>query len=437
MNHSRYQSIAQYVIPAVLGQVCIFLFSIIDGVFVGQGVGENALGAMGIVTTFTLVVLALFMLTAVGGATVTAIRMGRRDLDGANDAFMHSLVSVLGIAVLLTIVGTGFTRSVGYLLGANETYIGYVTDYLFWYSIFIIPSALSTLFQFFVRNDGSPMLVMAAAIISTATNIFLDWLFIFPFEMGLIGAAVATGIAQTLSFLILFSHFLFKKGKLKIRKFQPSGILFKKVFMRGIPETVGQFVVPMQLICMNHMLLRMVGEIGINAYAAIGYIGSFSAGVFQGVSQGLQPLFGNSYGEKNTENLKFYYCAGMAIDFACSIVLFALFMGISGFVCRMYGLSGETLTFAVHVFPEFASHFIFMSLNIVISTYLYTTKRTGAAVVFNVFRSFIFSSVVIIAFPLIFGVKIIWYTVAIYEAFSLILALIIKRITEKNGVQYV
>lgn len=392
---------------------------------------------MGIVTTFTLVVLALFMLTAVGGATVTAIRMGRRDLDGANDAFMHSLVSVLGIAVLLTIVGTGFTRSVGYLLGANETYIGYVTDYLFWYSIFIIPSALSTLFQFFVRNDGSPMLVMAAAIISTATNIFLDWLFIFPFEMGLIGAAVATGIAQTLSFLILFSHFLFKKGKLKIRKFQPSGILFKKVFMRGIPETVGQFVVPMQLICMNHMLLRMVGEIGINAYAAIGYIGSFSAGVFQGVSQGLQPLFGNSYGEKNTENLKFYYCAGMAIDFACSIVLFALFMGISGFVCRMYGLSGETLTFAVHVFPEFASHFIFMSLNIVISTYLYTTKRTGAAVVFNVFRSFIFSSVVIIAFPLIFGVKIIWYTVAIYEAFSLILALIIKRITEKNGVQYV
>lgn len=127
MNHSRYQSIAQYVIPAVLGQVCMFLFSIIDGVFVGQGVGENALGAMGIVTTFTLVVLALFMLTAVGGATVAAIRMGRRDLDGANDAFMHSLVSVLGIAALLTVIGTGFAKSVGYLLGANETYIGYVT----------------------------------------------------------------------------------------------------------------------------------------------------------------------------------------------------------------------------------------------------------------------------------------------------------------------
>lgn len=434
---SRYKSIAKYVIPAVFGQICTFLFSIIDGIFVGRGVGANALGAMGIVTTFTLVVIALFMLTAVGGATVTAIRLGRKDQKGANDAFMHSFVSILGIAIILTIIGTCLTKPLGYLLGSNETYIGYVTDYLFWYSVFIIPSALSTLLQFFVRNDGSPTLVMVAAIISTATNIFLDWLFIFPFGLGLKGAAVATGIAQTLSFLILFSHFLFKKGSLKICKFQPSGILFKKVFMRGIPETVGQFVTPMQLICMNHMLIDMIGEIGVNAYAAIGYIASFSTGIFLGVSQGLQPLFGNSYGEKNTKDLKFYYRVGMIIDFISSIVLFALFMGISGFVCKIYGLSGETLTFAVRAFPKFAINFIIMSLNIIISTYLYTTKRTGAAVIFNVFRSFIFSSAITIIFPLIFGAEMIWYTAAIYEAFSLILAVILKRLTEKNGIQYV
>lgn len=434
---SRYKSIAKYVVPSVFGQVCIFLFSVIDGVFIGQGVGENALGAMGLVTTFTLVVLALYMLTSVGGATVTAIRFGRGDTEGANDAFMHSLVSLLGIAVVLTAIGTCLTKPLGYLLGANETYIGYVTDYLFWYSLFIIPSSLSTLFQFFARNDGSPMLVMAAAISSTVTNIFLDWLFVFPLGMGLKGAAIATGIAQTSSFFILLSHFLLKKGSLRIYKFQPQAALFKKIFMRGIPETVGQFVVPVQLICMNHMLLPLVGEIGINTYAAIGYIGSFADGVFQGISQGFQPLFGNSYGEKNTKDLKFFYRSGMMIAFTCSIVLYALFIGISGFICKIYGLVGETLTFAVHVFPMFACHFVFMSLNIINSAYLYTTKRTSAAIICNVFRSFIFSSAVIIVFPLIFGANMIWFTVAIYEAFSLILAFIIKRRTEKNGIQYV
>lgn len=436
MEHSRYQSIIKYVIPSVFGQVCIFLFSVIDGIFVGRGVGEYGLGAMGLVTTFTLVVLALYMLTSVGGATVCAIRLGRGDTDGANDAFMHALVSILGIAVILVVTGTCFTKPLGYLLGANETYIGYVTDYLFWYSLFIIPSSLSTLFQFFVRNDGSPALVMAAAVASTAANIFLDWLFVFPLGMGLKGAAIATGIGQTISFIILLFHFLFKKGNLRIRKFKPNAELFKKVFMRGIPETIGQFVVPVQLICMNHMLLSMVGEIGVNVFAAIGYIGSFSDGVFQGISQGFQPLFGNSYGEKKETDLKFYYRAGTVIAIFSGIVLYALFTGISGFICRVYGLSGETLMFAVRVFPMFASHFVFMSVNIITAAYLYSTKRTGAAIVCNVFRSFIFSSIVIIVFPHIFGAEMIWFTIAVYEAFSMILAFIIRRRTEKSGIQF-
>lgn len=437
MENSRYKQIVKYVVPSVFGQMCIFLFSVVDGVFVGRGVGEDGLGAVGLCTTFTLLVLALFMMTAVGGATVAAIRLGRRDVKGANDAFMHSVVSILAVAVVLTIIGTCFTKPLGYLLGANETYIGYVTDYLFWYSIFIIPSALSTLFQFFVRNDGSPGLVMAAAIASTISNIFLDWLFVFPLQMGLKGAAIATGIGQTLSFIILMSHFFLKKGDLKIRKFKPSAVLFKKVFMRGVPETIGQFVVPVQLICMNHMLLPLIGEIGVNTFATIGYIGSFSDGVFQGVSQGFQPLFGNSYGEKNTADLKFFRRASLIIAEAFGLLLYGLFIIISAPVCKLYGLTGETLEFAVKVFPMFALHFMFMALNIVNSTYLYSTKRTGAAILCNICRSFVFSSLVIIVLPLVFGTNIIWFTVAIYEALSLILGLSVKRITEKNGIRYV
>lgn len=192
------KNLIKFLVPAVIGQVCFFLFTIIDGIFVGNGVGENALGAVNICMPFVMTVNALYMLITIGGVTIYAVRTGRNDHEGANQAFMHAFVLMIGLGVLLTILGTTLSKPLGYLFGANETYIGYVSDYLTWYSAFILPASLSMLFQFFVRNDGSPILVMVATIVSSCLNIFLDWLFVFPLQMGIAGAAIATGISQTI-----------------------------------------------------------------------------------------------------------------------------------------------------------------------------------------------------------------------------------------------
>ena len=184
MNGSRMKKLLKLVLPSVLSQVCMFLFTIVDGIFVGNGVGATALGAVNIVLPYILILLALYMLVAVGGATVTAIRFGRGDKEGANLAFLHAFAAIFAVSVVLTVVGVCFTRQLGYLLGANEAYIDYVTDYTFWYSVFIIPAGLSILLQFFGRNDGAPVFVMASTIVSTALNIFLDWLFVFPLQKG-------------------------------------------------------------------------------------------------------------------------------------------------------------------------------------------------------------------------------------------------------------
>lgn len=157
---------------------------------------------------------------------------------------MHSLVLMIGLGVILTILGTLFTTPVGRLLGANDVYVGYVMDYLFWYSAFIIPSSLAILFQFFCRNDGSPNLVMAAMLASSALNVFLDWLFVFPMQKGVAGAAVATGISQTFSFLILATHFISRKGNLSICRFKWEKVLLGKIFVRDMPETLAQFAMP-------------------------------------------------------------------------------------------------------------------------------------------------------------------------------------------------
>lgn len=178
------------------------------------------------------------------------------------------------------------------------------TEYLFWYAVFIIPSALNTVLMGFCRNDSSPVLVSVATMISTACNIFGDWLLIFPIPMGLKGAAVATGLSQTLSLLIVLAHYLLRKGNLYFHLPKLDQALFKKIMVRGLPESISQLATPVMTLCMNMVLVQHMGDIGVNAFSIISYVASFSIAVFLGSSEGLQPLFGQSYGAKQPANKK-------------------------------------------------------------------------------------------------------------------------------------
>lgn len=143
MKESRTKLIIRYVLPTILSQCAFFLFTIIDGIFVGHGVGTDGLGAVNISQPLVMIIGAVFMLTTIGGVTITAIRIGRKDYEGANLAFMHAMASTVVVAAFFTVIGTLFTKPLAILLGANDHYVKMVSDYLFWYTLFTIPSALS------------------------------------------------------------------------------------------------------------------------------------------------------------------------------------------------------------------------------------------------------------------------------------------------------
>ena len=432
----RAKNLCKYVIPTVLSFVSYFLFTIIDGIFVGQGVGTNALGAVNIAFPFIMIVCAVFMLTTIGGVTVVAIRLGRGDADGANAAFMHALSATLTVAVVMCLAGTVFARQLCLLLGANDTFFGYVYDYLFWYSIFIIPSGLSTAMQGFCRNDGSPILVSVAVVVGTVCNIFGDWLFIFPLGMGLKGAAIATGASQTITLLVVLLHFVKRRGKLRVKSFKPDAALYRKIAIRGLPECISQLAAPAAIITTNYVLLAKIGDIGVNAFSIIGYVASFSVAIFAGTAEGLQPLFGRCYGAKNEADLKFYLRAGMIINFIGSVLIYILLLFVGGPVCTMFGADPVTLDYTVASMPKYAWGFSVMALNTIISAYLYSTKRSTQAIVMNVLRSFVFDIAVIVVLPEIFGPEIIWHTFGIFEAMVLAAAVVLLKSSEKNGVVF-
>lgn len=435
MKNTRTKTLLQYVLPAILTNTCIFLFTIIDGIFVGNGVDSNALGAVNIAMPFVMIVTALNMLTSIGGVTVTAIRLGRHEKEGANQAFMHALTANLTVAIIITLLGVVFTEPLCRMLGADGIYLPMAKEYIFWWSIFAIPSALSVLFQSFCRNDGSPILVAVATVISTVLNIFLDWLFIFPLEMGIKGAAIATGISQTVGFLIVLMHFILRKGELRISKYKPERKLFGKVIFRGLPEMIAQFATPVTTICLNHVLYATLADEGVNTFAVISYVASFAMSVLFGTSEGLQPLFGQTYGAKEEKDMKFYFRSGVLISLVGSAICVAIAILLSRPISVLFGAEGSIIDSTARYMPQYAWAFIVAGLNTLISAYFYSTKRSVHAIILNVARSFVVNIAVILGLSAL-GSSIVWYTFGISEVIVLLIAFGLLKFSERKGIIY-
>lgn len=436
MADTRKKIIFKNVAPAILANACVFLFSVVDGIFVGRGAGMQALGAVNLALPFVLTVQALNAMASIGGVTITAIRFGRGDKEGAQNAFMHAVTINFIVGCLVTLIGCGLTTPVAKLLGATGEYTQLAHDYIFWWALFAIANSVSLNLQSFCRNDGSPSLVAVTNVVITVLNIFLDWLFVFPLKMGVAGAAIATGISQVAGLLVILTHFVFKKGELRIRKYKPQAKLYRKIIVRGLPEAIAQFSTPVTTFCMNQTLMIHYGNIGIDAFSIISYLSSFTMSVFFGASEGMQPLFGQAYGAKDDKDLRSYYRSGQIISVVGSALCVAVYVIFPHRLCQLFGGDVQTIAFTeIHMW-EYCWGFIIGSINTMMSAYLYSTKRSAQAIVINTVRSLIMNSLVITLLPMIFGKAIVWHTFGIFEVLVLILGTVIKRASERKGIIY-
>ena len=431
MAEQRKKTLRKYVIPAMLTNACYFLFVIVDGLFVGNGVGDTALGAVNIALPFTNVVFAIGMLTSSGGAVLSAISFGERRPDEANKYFHHSFLLALIISSIVTVVGTVFTRPVVLLLGTDRAHLALTEEYVFWWSLFAIPIMLSFNLQGFCRNDGSPALVAAATVISTAVNIFLDWLFVFPWQMGVMGAAIATGIASTVNFLVVLVHFVFKKGQLRFGRLKFSFKAIVSIDYCGFPEMIAQFATPLMTIFMNQMISLYLPSYALDVFAVISYAASISIAIMFGTAEGLQPLFGRSFGAGEKDDLHFYLKRGLII---CLVGSAICVLGANVFarpIALLFGGDEQIVQGVVRCMPQHSWAFVLVGVNTLISGYLYSTKNTKFAIFMNIMRSFIVSILCIVGLTSLLGAAIIWYTFGISEAIILAIGILLMRKANK------
>ena len=425
------KNLRKYIIPAMISNAAFFVLTIVDGIFVGNGVGTDALGAVNLGMPFVMVVGAFSALLTIGGVAVAAVRFGRGDDSGANQAFMHSVLAIIIVFAAFTVAGMLFAKQLAVLLGANETFVKMVSDYIFWYSLFSIPAGLHTCLSSFCRNDGNPKISTMAALISTTANIFLDWLFVFPLQKGVAGAAIATGLSQVLAVITLLTHYLGKKGKLRFYKFKVKFSLYKKI----IPELVSQFAAPITTYSMNRMLIG-ISDAHVNAFSVIGYASSLFAALMYGLSAGMQPLFGQSYGAKDEKSLKYYLKSGLMLGVIGGIAVLALTFFIGKPLCALFGADVSAVDIVVTALPKYSLNFVFATASAVIASYLFSTKRTQYAIPLNICRSIVFNFLCINFLPLIFGADFVWYTIDVAEAICLVIALALWRASERKGIIY-
>lgn len=422
---AKTKTLCRYIFPAVGGLFVTYLYNVVDGIFVGQGVGSSALGAVNIGVPFITFVVAAAAMFPMGGATVVAIRIGRGDTEGANHAFMTAFAMTALLSALLMLAGMAFAKEITAISGADRlsAEMGKMAaDYLFYYSAFSIPMLMSACLSVFVRNDGSPALSFAGMCIGAAANIFFDWLFIFPLGLGVTGAAVASGLGQVFSCAVLLSHFIKKKGSLRIRPFRIDAALAGKICRRGMPEAVSQLATPVTAFCYNIVLASLVGDIGVSAFSVLSFIYSLANAVLSGVAQGLQPLWGNSYGRRDTEEMRYFFRCGAAINLALSVLVYALLYFFDETVIRIFNQDRSLVQAASGALPLFALSFIPMALNLVYTAFMFSTKRTAQANAIAICRGIVIKAAAIFCIPVFFGSDAIWAAPFAAETCTLVIA---------------
>lgn len=428
------RNIIHYVLPSVGAMFVSYLYVVVDGIFVGQGIGAVALASVNIAVPFTEIMTALVSMITIGGAAVTAIRLGRGNVEQANEAFMTSALLIVIAAAGTTSLGIFLPEQIARLFGATDALIAGTVDYIRWYSVFSIFFALSVLLSVFVRNDGAPRLAFWGMIAGAVGNIFLDWLFIFPLQMGIMGAAIASGLGQAFSFIVLATHFFRKRGVLRfrLRGFRLKRVLSGKVLKRGLPEFVVQMSMPVTVFCFNQAVLNYMGEDSLSAFAIISYLLNLLLGIFFGVSQGVQPLIGKSFGERKFRDADAYFRAGVAINLALSAGIYLLLLPFGHAVLKLFTMDAAIVAEAYQILVIYGLSFLPASVNIVYTTYFLSTQNTAQALAVAVGRGLSLNVLFIFLIPVLLGGAQMWWAMVCAECITMMMAFAMRAAQKKR-----
>ena len=410
-----------YALPSALA-MCISSFNtVLDGVFLGQGVGDAALAAVNIVMPLTILFFGLATMVAVGGGSLVSKNFGAGEKEKANKVFRQVMKALLIVAIALSLICVLFAESIVGMMGATNHLVPLSGEYLRYYALFCIPNLMGIALGSFLRNDQKPQLAMIATVCGTICNITLNYIFIFRLGLGIKSAAIATGIGQMVTVLMMLPHFLLKKGELSFGKSKMEFKLLKEVFRIGIPSFIAEAAFSVIILIHNMVITVKLGEAGLSTYAIVNYVTTNIYMILLGVTFGAQPLISFNFGRKKKKEMYEVYKLSIKTSL---IITFCYCM-----ICLIYGkyiigffTSNEAIGQMSYRALNINNLAYFMiGMNLTQTVYYQAIERPKYSNIIGALRSIVILPVVLISFTYLFGEVGLWLSMFASEVVTFII----------------
>lgn len=429
------KALIELTIPATFAMIVTALYNLVDTIFVGRGVGDIAIGALSIANPVQMIVMAFGLMIGIGASSIFSRAYGRSDKETMRKSVNTAIFMGIVLSIAIAVIGIIFLDEMLYFFGATEGNIEYAHEYLFYILIGLVPFSLSVIFNNLARAEGRAKIAMISMIIGAGVNIILDPIFIYDWglDMGVKGAAIATIIAKTASFIYIFAASISNNSNLNIKLRKLHQVDFKmvgEITAIGFPSFVRNALGAVLVIIVNNLIKKYVPlepEIYISIFGVVNRLLMFLMMPGFGLVQGLQPIVGFNFGAKLYQRLydvidytkklmTIYFISILAISLIFAKQLFLLFSNEQNPIFMTAG--PEALRWV-------SIGFILVGFQIILSSVYQAMGYAVRSFLVAMSRQFILFIPLVFIFTSIWGVAGIWYTFMISDILAGLLSFVV------------
>ncbi len=416
-------NILKFAVPTIVMTVFMSFYTMVDGLFVSNLIGTDALSAVNLTAPVIQLVTAISTMLATGGSAVIMKKMGEQKYEEAKEDF--TFLILVNVIVGIVMCGAGYLMMDHIFAGMNLSadVEGYCGEYLSRYLLFTVPILLMNNFTLYMIASEKASLSLACSVAGGILNMVLDYVLIAGFGMGIGGAAIATGLGYSVTAVVGLFVFSRKKSLLHFRKPAFRFKVLANAAANGCSEMATALVTGIITMMFNWTMLTFVGEDGVAAVTIIMYVLMFASSLYTGYSYGVAPMLSFYYGEQNHEKLKRLVAVSMRVIAGISLVTVAAsFLLTEPLVSVFARPDNPVFGLAVTGNRLCTVALLFIGFNIFASGMFTALSNGVVSAVLAFSRSFVFMMITMIALPRILGVNGIWLATPAAELMALVLS---------------
>jgi len=419
-----------YTIPSVIGVLAMSCAVIVDGFFIGNYGGADALAAVNLAVPVVGLFFGIAMMLSVGGAARCGKYMGEGKRKNANGIFSQTLVITCIIALAATCLSITFMDKLVVLLGANLLLSNTVAEYLTIILLFNVFQMGLVCLACFLRVDNHPIQASLAMILGSLVNVLLDWVFIVEMNMGHKGAALGTGLSELATFLFLATPFLLNKTSLKFdwqKKKIPEAF---KAACNGFSEFSNEISASVLILLFNWLMMQKFGENGVAAFSIINYIVLCGLLISSGISESLQPVVSKNFGALNHKRVTSFLLISSISVFTLGLLTSILLIVSPKTFIEVFLRSSEkeTINHTVYFISKIWPVFLLNGLNIILASYLTAMHRAFSSTVIALARGLVLPVFFLVSIRFLTSYEGILIVLPLSEVVTFLIALfLVKR----------